>query len=185
MAFKALERAMASAAAVILCATGSATAGSTVLVDVGPGFAFTPSEIVIQTGDTVQWVWQGGMHNVVSGVPGAPDGHFVSGEPTSEVGTTFEVTFDQAFLDDHPMPDNVYPYFCLPHAPVMQGTITVEPKKFVPGDLNEDGVVDVSDLLMLLGAWGECGEGETCTGDLNGDSTVDVSDLLMLLGQWG
>ncbi len=51
------------------------------------------------------------------------------------------------------------------------------------GDLNGDGVVDVSDLLILLGAWGSC-SGQ-CPADLNGDGVVDVSDLLMLLSNWG
>lgn len=50
------------------------------------------------------------------------------------------------------------------------------------GDLNGDTVVDVSDLLTLLGAWGPC---PGCAADLNGDGVVDVSDLLMLLGAWG
>lgn len=49
-------------------------------------------------------------------------------------------------------------------------------------DLNNDGVVDVSDLLILLGAWGPC---LNCPADYNGDGTVDVSDLLLLLANWG
>lgn len=53
------------------------------------------------------------------------------------------------------------------------------------GDLNADGVVDVSDLLILLGAWGQCPPSGDCAGDLNGDGAVDVSDLLILLGNWG
>lgn len=56
-------------------------------------------------------------------------------------------------------------------------------------DLNCDGVVDVSDLLMLLAAWGLCPTGGTpvppCPADLNGDGAVDVSDLLLLLANWG
>jgi len=51
-----------------------------------------------------------------------------------------------------------------------------------PGDLNDDGVVNVSDLLILLGAWGDC---SGCDADLNGDGVVNVSDLLILLGAWG
>jgi hypothetical protein len=55
----------------------------------------------------------------------------------------------------------------------------------VPGDLNDDGVVDVFDLLILLGEWGPCGNPADCAADLNGDGAVDVFDLLMLLGHWG
>jgi hypothetical protein len=54
----------------------------------------------------------------------------------------------------------------------------------IPGDLNGDGVVDVFDLLVLLGAWGPCGPGN-CPADINGDGSVDVFDLLILLGNWG
>jgi len=50
------------------------------------------------------------------------------------------------------------------------------------GDLNGDNVVNVSDLLILLGAWGSC---PSCAADLNGDNVVNVSDLLILLGAWG
>ncbi len=63
--------------------------------------------------------------------------------------------------------------------------ISCDPVDLCIGDLNGDGVVDVSDLLILLGAWGECPRGEACPADLNDDGTVDVSDLLILLGAWG
>lgn len=59
---------------------------------------------------------------------------------------------------------------------------TDTPTPVCPGDLNGDNVVDVSDLLILLGAWGPC---PGCAADLNGDNVVDVSDLLILLGAWG
>jgi hypothetical protein len=51
-----------------------------------------------------------------------------------------------------------------------------------PADLNGDGVVNVSDLLVLLSAWGD-NPGHAA--DLNGDGVVNVSDLLLLLGSWG
>lgn len=50
------------------------------------------------------------------------------------------------------------------------------------GDLNGDGIVDITDLLALLGAFG-CTE---CTDtDLNGDGVVSVQDVLILLEAWG
>jgi hypothetical protein len=52
-------------------------------------------------------------------------------------------------------------------------------------DLNCDGVVNVSDLLILLGEWGDCPGDSECPADLNGDGVVNVSDLLILLGNWG
>ncbi len=50
-------------------------------------------------------------------------------------------------------------------------------------DLNNDGVVDVSDMLILLSDWGPCPS--PCPADLTGSGTVNVSDLLVLLGHWG
>ena len=47
-----------------------------------------------------------------------------------------------------------------------------------------NGVIDVSDLLVLLANWGPCPTG-SCAADLNDDGSIDVSDLLMLLGNWG
>ncbi len=43
-----------------------------------------------------------------------------------------------------------------------------------------DGVVNVSDLLVLLSQWGSAG---SC--DINRDGVVNVSDLLFLLSAWG
>ncbi|MCH7572802.1 MAG: hypothetical protein IH891_07805, partial [Planctomycetes bacterium] len=49
-------------------------------------------------------------------------------------------------------------------------------------DLNDDGFVNVADLLLLLGAWGP-NPGHLA--DINGDGTVNVTDLLELLAAWG
>ena len=49
----------------------------------------------------------------------------------------------------------------------------------VTGDLNNDGIVDATDLALLLGAWG------TPAGDIDGDGTTNASDLALLLGNWG
>lgn len=53
------------------------------------------------------------------------------------------------------------------------------------GDLNNDGVVDVLDLLILLGSWGACPKSGPCPADLNNSGVVDVQDLLILLSNWG
>ncbi len=50
-------------------------------------------------------------------------------------------------------------------------------------DLNGDGVVDPTDLSLLLVAWGECSG--ACPADLNGDCDVGPTDLAILLVNWG
>jgi hypothetical protein len=50
------------------------------------------------------------------------------------------------------------------------------------GDFNDDNVVDISDLLSLIAAWGSC---DSCPEDLNTDGVVDVSDLLTVIAAWG
>ncbi|MCH8822160.1 MAG: hypothetical protein IH984_01505 [Planctomycetes bacterium] len=56
------------------------------------------------------------------------------------------------------------------------------------GDLNGDGVVNTSDLLILFSSWGlcvDCALPGDCPADLNGDCTVNTSDLLVLFSNWG
>ncbi|MDP7008562.1 MAG: dockerin type I domain-containing protein, partial [Phycisphaerales bacterium] len=48
------------------------------------------------------------------------------------------------------------------------------------GDVNEDGSVSVSDLLLAIDQWGGSG-----SADINGDGVVDVSDVLIIVGNWG
>jgi hypothetical protein len=63
--------------------------------------------------------------------------------------------------------------------------VTLEPDGPVEGDINDDGLVDVADLLLLLGAWGQCPDPPSdCEADLDGDGAVDVADLLALLAAW-
>jgi hypothetical protein len=60
------------------------------------------------------------------------------------------------------------------------------PMMACPGDVNGDGVVNTSDLLALLAAWGDCPDPpEECPADFDGDGDVDTSDLLTLLANWG
>jgi hypothetical protein len=55
----------------------------------------------------------------------------------------------------------------------------------IPGDLDGDGDVDLSDLAQLLANYGIT-EGATYEdGDLDGDGDVDLSDLAGLLANYG
>jgi len=51
-----------------------------------------------------------------------------------------------------------------------------------PGDVDGSGVVNVSDLLLVISDWGPCGG---CDSDVNEDGTVNVTDLLEIIASWG
>ncbi|MEE8155936.1 MAG: FG-GAP repeat protein [Phycisphaerales bacterium] len=53
------------------------------------------------------------------------------------------------------------------------------------GDLDGDGTVGASDLLILLVNWGRCADCDDCIADIDGNCTVGASDLLILLANWG
>jgi len=54
-----------------------------------------------------------------------------------------------------------------------------------PGDVDIDGVVDVTDLTRLLSNFGTTGGATRRTGDLDGDGDADLSDLTVLLAYFG
>jgi hypothetical protein len=54
-----------------------------------------------------------------------------------------------------------------------------------PADLDNDGRVDASDLLLLLANYGSTGDATYTDGDLDFDSDVDLQDLAWLLGIYG
>ena len=54
-----------------------------------------------------------------------------------------------------------------------------------PADLDEDGVVGITDLLELLAAWGPCPPKGPCPADLDCDGEVGITDFLLLLSLWG
>lgn len=97
-------------------------------VVVGPNFTFTfsPDNLTIQVGETVEWTWASGGHNVVSGNSSdcTADDRFCSPEdsncaqtPTSSQGAVYSHTFTAA---------GAFPYFCSVHCGFgMAGMITV------------------------------------------------------------
>ena len=50
-----------------------------------------------------------------------------------------------------------------------------------PGDLDDDGLVGVNDLILLLSAWAMTDS----PFDLDGNGTVDTGDLIFLISAWG
>jgi len=78
-------------------------------------------------------------------------------------------------------------WFSQRYASVISQIEGYEPCASNPSDINEDGIVNVTDLLILIGAWGPCDEPclQDCLGDINNDCVVDVADILIMLGDWG
>lgn len=110
---------LASAATIALAASAEAAVFNVVTI----GNTYSPKNLTISVGDTVNWTW-GGFHNVVSGQGGAPDGIFNSGPAV--FGGSYSITFTQAFLDANPVPGNLYNYFCDVHVSFgMGGSIKV------------------------------------------------------------
>ena len=60
---------------------------------------------------------------------------------------------------------------------------TVAPARLT-GDINNDGVVDVSDFLVLAENFGKA-DATREDGDLDGDGSVQFSDFLVLVNNFG
>ncbi len=57
---------------------------------------------------------------------------------------------------------------------------------FAAADLDMDGVVGITDFLILLGAWGPCPDPPLeCPADLDDSGDVGIDDFLDLLAAWG
>ena len=92
-------------------AAGGARAN--VFVDAASGTSTT----TVHAGETVQWIWLSGTHSTTSGA--CPLGCVADGLWDSGVvsGATFQHTFPTA---------GTFPYFCLVHGAMMQGTVVVQ-----------------------------------------------------------
>lgn len=62
-------------------------------------------------------------------------------------------------------------------------TIEMPPPPPPPWDVNEDGTVDIRDLVLVAGQFGE--SGEDLKGDLNKDGIVNVLDLVLVASHFG
>ncbi len=97
-----------------------------------------------------------------------------------------DLTFDciDGCPDD---PDKITPGICGCGTPDTDsdGDGTADCNESCDGDSNDDGVVDVTDLLSVISQWGPCDEGEPCSGDVDDSGSVDVSDLLSVISAWG
>lgn len=130
----------------LLLSTGHAAAenaSTDVVITVdSTNLRFNPSEVTLQEGQAVRFVWGGQAlpHNAV-----AKEGLFDSGDPSRDVDYRF--VFENGTAGD-------YVFVCEPHESVgMVGTITVEPAPVVlppPEDIEEPEVVEEVPALSLL-----------------------------------
>lgn len=51
-------------------------------------------------------------------------------------------------------------------------------------DVVQDDVVDINDLLLVIGSWGPCPT-SCCRADVVTTLTIDIDDLLLVIGSWG
>ena len=97
------------------------TGSDSVSITVGAGdqgLAFSPPAVIVSSGTTVTWEWngEGGAHNVVAADSAAES--FDSGEQQEGSDVTFEHTFESAGNN---------PYYCTPHQSLgMHGAVIVE-----------------------------------------------------------
>ena len=73
-------------------------------------------------------------------------------------------------------------YFGIADAAQLSFTVITDETPSIPEDLDGDGAVGVSDILVALSDWGFC---SCCLSDLNADGEVNVSDLLAIIAAWG
>lgn len=103
--------------------TASTTEDDVTQIVVGPNgdFRFAPDDVTVAVGETVEWVWSSGGHNVVAETkPDDSDWEGTEGgsSQTFSSGHAYEHTFQVA---------GDYTYYCSPHrASGMTGSLTVE-----------------------------------------------------------
>jgi plastocyanin len=169
------------------------------VVQVGPGYAFHPSTINVEVGDTVRWIWVDGPHNVVSGEGGVPDGVFESGPPAFPPAT-YDVVFSELLLEQYLKAGWEYWYFSWPDLSAgMVGRVIVHAHPCAVFDLDYDGDVDCADWPEFNAVYAEATGGGTClpgipefvavllgmsslpgdvcTADINGDGWADGLDV--------
>jgi len=136
------------------------------------GHQFSPDVLYVEAGDTIQWEYVSGLpHTVTTGTNCSWDGYFHASL----------ASFNPIVIWDVPMdaPDEI-PYFCLPHCNEGMTAIIYVSHPCI-GDITDDALVNVLDLLAVIESWGT----NDPLADVNGDGVVNVTDLLAIIGHWG
>ena len=129
---------MAILACALLCLAIPAVAATVQVNQIGT--SFQPNDITINVGDTVEWVWSGGIHTVTSGT-GSADPNVGSLFDDPLAGSNFSYTFNSV---------GDFDYFCRPHELFdMKGIVRVQATG-IP-TLSEWALIVLSALLLLGG----------------------------------
>jgi hypothetical protein len=118
------------------------------------------------------------------------DFHLPSGSPAIDAGHNWAVAGlastdldgNPRFADDPATPDTG----CGIPVVVDMGAYEYQGNPFPVklGDVDGDGIVGITDFLLLLGTWGPCVE-DCCLADLDLDGNVGITDFLLMLAYWG
>ena len=105
---------------------GPASASATVHIVTQSGTSFSPQDISIALGDTVQWVHSSLSHTVTEGTGGGACSGCAFDSPLTAGNPTYSVVFDSTFVATNPRVGGLYDYYCQPHFGFgMTGTVTV------------------------------------------------------------
>lgn len=139
---------------------------------------FEPELLEIFAGDSVAWVHEPMemQHTVTSGLSSDPgdDPGALFDEVSSDSQPIFVFTFAAA---------GDVPYFCIPHELLgMTGLIRVQ-ERFIRGDANRDGAVEIADPITTLGVLFQGVVADPCpdAADANDDGVTDIADVIWTL----
>ena len=116
-------------------------------------------QITIEVGDTVEWTWGSGSHNLLK--TSGPE-EFGTGQNYYSGGHVYSHTFELVGAND---------YVCSPHAGNMNGTITVIETSAPSSDLALQGVIDLNIVDNDYGVNGSQGKA------IHVLATADIADL--------
>ena len=63
--------------------------------------------------------------------------------------------------------------------------VNFSPAPVCLGDVTHSHAVNIDDLLMVIGAWGQCSVPCNCPADIDQNHIVNIDDLLLVIGHWG
>lgn len=139
------------------------------IVNVGD-FYFEPSNLTVEVGDTIRWVWIEGHHTTTSTT--IPSGAPAWDSPMTSAVTSFEYRVQVA---------GVYNYHCVPHSSVQIGQFTaVNPTPTLsvsPGNQNVSNVAGTTNfIIMTSGNWTATSTADwiTFAASGSGNSTLNV-----------